>query len=210
MAGARDDTRSMSGSSAPWRTRPRSSRSDLAALWLQPRVARLRRALEGPERIPRVAVVIGRLLGAAILVCLATGAYSHLLQEPLPGMRFPTEPAWLYRVTQGAHVLCGTMAIPLLLAKLWVVYPRLFQWPPARTIPGVLERVSVAVLVASTGLELLMGLLNTFQWYPWPFDFRTVHVGLAWVVGGSVLLHVAVKLPMIAAHWRAERGAERA
>ena len=33
---------------------------------------------------------------------------------------------WVYRVTQGLHILSGTAAIPLLLVKLYAVYPKLF------------------------------------------------------------------------------------
>jgi DMSO/TMAO reductase YedYZ molybdopterin-dependent catalytic subunit len=153
---------------------------------------------------PRTATVVGRLLGAAMLVCLVTGLISHILQEP-PGWlaaRTPARPLWGYRLTQGLHVATGIAAIPLLLTKLWTVYPRLFEWPPVRGVRHALERISVAVLVASALLELFMGLLNTLQWYPWPFSFRQVHWALAWVLAGSVLLHIAVKAPLIAAHWR--------
>ena len=153
---------------------------------------------------PRTATVVGRLLGAALLVCFTTGLVSHVLQEP-PGWLFtrtPARPVWGYRLTQGLHVATGVAAVPLLLAKLWAVYPRLFQWPPVRGVRHALERASVALLVAGTLLELSMGLLNTLQWYPWPFSFRQVHWALAWVVVGSLLLHLAVKAPLIAAHWR--------
>lgn len=154
---------------------------------------------------PRTAVVIGRLLGAAILVCFATGLYSHYLQEPSSWMRFPTSPVWLYRVSQGLHVATGIAAIPLLLAKLWTVYPKLFQWPPLRSIGHALERLSIGVLIAATILQLSMGLMNTAQWYPWPFYFRETHFALAFVIVGALLIHIAAKLPSIVEHWRAAR-----
>ena len=47
-----------------------------------------------------------------------------------------------------------------------------------------------------------MGFVNTLQWYPWPFGFRQTHYALAWVIVGALLLHIAVKLPLIVAHWR--------
>lgn len=165
---------------------------------------RLLPRFKGPLHDPRTATVTGRLLGAALLVCFVTGLISHVLQEP-PGWlatRTPPRPLWGYRLTQGLHVATGTAAIPLLLVKLWAVYPRLFVWPPVRGVRHALERISVAVLVASVLLEIFMGLLNTMQWYPWPFSFRQVHWGLAWVMAGSLLLHLAVKAPLIAAHWR--------
>ena len=40
----------------------------------------------------------------------------------------------LYRVTQGVHVATGLASIPLLLAKLWAVYPKLFTWPPFSSV----------------------------------------------------------------------------
>lgn len=95
----------------------------------------------------------------------------------------------------------GIAAIPLLLAKLWTVYPRLFEWPPVRSVRHALERLSVALLVAAAVLEVFSGLLNTVQWYPWPFSFVPVHYALAWVFVGAMLLHVAVKAPEIKAHW---------
>ena len=170
--------------------------------WLRRRSALVRRALRSPVRTPRMSVVVGRVLGAAFAVCFVTGLYSHLLQDPLDGQRFATWPADLYRWTQGAHVLTGTMSIVLLVAKLWIVWPHLFAWPPVRSVGGLLERASIGVLVAASLLEVTMGLVNTVQWYPWPFDFRTVHFALAWVVLGALLLHIAVQLPTVLRHWR--------
>ncbi|MCX3058248.1 molybdopterin-dependent oxidoreductase [Streptomyces beihaiensis] len=164
-------------------------------------------AADVPPHDARTATVIGRLLGVALLVCFLTGLVSHYLQEP-PGWvlgDLPTRPVWGYRVTQGAHVISGIAAIPLLLVKLWTVFPRLFVWPPVRSVGHALERLSIAVLVSATLLEVFMGLLNTAQWYPWPFSFRSVHWALAWVVAGSLVLHLAVKAPLIAAHWRRRR-----
>ncbi|RZB16304.1 molybdopterin-binding protein [Streptomyces sp. F001] len=153
---------------------------------------------------PRTATVVGRLLGVAVLVCFVTGVVSHYLQEPPAWLsaHLPTRPVSGYRVTQGLHVISGTAAVPLLLVKLWTVYPRLFAWPPVRSVTHALERLSIAVLVAATLLELFMGLLNTVQWYVWPFSFRQVHWALAWVIIGSLLLHLAVKAPVVLANWR--------
>ncbi|MFD5462398.1 molybdopterin-dependent oxidoreductase [Kitasatospora sp. NPDC127059] len=156
---------------------------------------------------PRTAVVIGRWLGAALLLCFLTGLYSHALQEPPGWLRdhLPTRPVGLYQATQGAHVISGIAAIPLLGAKLWTVYPRLFEWPPARSVRHALERLGILLLVASMVLELFTGLLNTLQWYVWPFPFRQTHFWLAWIAVGGLLLHLAVKSPEIAAHWRRGR-----
>ncbi|MDX3867899.1 molybdopterin-dependent oxidoreductase [Streptomyces europaeiscabiei] len=151
----------------------------------------------------RTATSIGRLLGLAFAVCFATGLVSHFMQHP-PGWladSIPSRPSWGYRITQGLHVASGIAAIPLLLAKLWTVYPRLFEWPPLRSLRHALERLSIAVLVAGAVFELATGLLNTVKWYPWPFSFVPVHYAVAWLVTGALVLHIAVKAPEIRAHW---------
>ncbi|QNP68091.1 molybdopterin-dependent oxidoreductase [Streptomyces roseirectus] len=152
---------------------------------------------------PRTATALGRWLGAAFGVCFVTGLVSHFLQHP-PGWLvevMPSRPVWGYRLTQGLHVASGIAAIPLLLAKLWAVYPKLFVWPPARSVGQALERVSVAVLVGGALFELVTGLLNTAQWYPWAFSFVPAHYAVGWLVVGALLLHLAVKAPLIRAHW---------
>lgn len=176
---------------------------------LERRAATVRRALDAPERTPRTAVVLGRLAGIGVLVCFVTGLYSQLLQHPIGWLPLPTRPVELYAWTQGLHVAVGTALLPLVLAKLWVVYPRLFAWPPLRSPADVAERGSVAVLVSATLLQLVMGTLNTFQWYPWPFSFVRTHWALSWVVVGAIVVHVAVKLPVIAREWRREAGPEQ-
>lgn len=153
-------------------------------------------------RSPAVAARVGVWLGLAFGVCFLTGLVSHYAQLPSPPVPVPTSPAWGYRVTQGLHVASGVAAIPLLLVKLWSVYPRLFEridvGDGRRLLLIVLERGSVAVLVASAIFQLVTGLLNAAQWYPWTtFSFRTTHYALAWVAIGSLVLHVSVKLPVV-------------
>ncbi|MEH0580973.1 molybdopterin-dependent oxidoreductase [Streptomyces sp. B21-108] len=151
----------------------------------------------------RTATSLGRWLGLAFAVCFVTGLVSHVMQHP-PGWLaddLPSRPSWGYRFTQGLHVASGIAAVPLLAAKLWTVYPRLFEWPVLRSVRHALERLSVAVLVAGAVFELFTGLLNTAQWYPWPFSFVPVHYAVGWLVVGALLLHIAVKAPEIRAHW---------
>lgn len=173
---------------------------------LETRMRSIERELGSPVRRPRSAVVLGRLLGIAFVVCFATGLYSHLLQDPLPGMVFPTRPVWIYQLTQGLHVTVGIALVPLLLGKLWSVYGRLFAWPPLRGPLHLIERGLIGVLVATALLETAIGLVNTYQWYPWPFPFRQTHFALAWLLVGALAVHVGVKLPIIVQHWsRRER-----
>lgn len=158
--------------------------------------------MASPNRNARSAVVFGRLLGVAFLVCFGTGVYSYLLQQPLPGMRFTTRPAQLYQFTQGLHITAGIAIIPLLLAKLNAVMPALVQVPPVRGVLHLLERLSIAVLVASAIVQVGTGLLNTYQWYPFPFPFKQVHNALAYVIIGSLIVHIGVKLRLIGRYWR--------
>jgi DMSO/TMAO reductase YedYZ molybdopterin-dependent catalytic subunit len=109
---------------------------------------------------------------------------------------WPTHPSWLYGVTQGLHVTIGLAVIPIVLAKLWSVMPRLFVWPPARSPAQALERVSIALLVSSTIFELATGALNAEYWYPFHFNFVVAHYWGAVIFLGAFGLHVAIKLPV--------------
>jgi hypothetical protein len=155
-------------------------------------------------RSPAVAARVGMWLGVSFVLCFLTGLVSHWAQLASPAIPFPTGPAWGYRVTQGLHVVTGCAAVPLLLVKLWAVYPRLFERVDLRAgrqaaLVG-LERASIGVLVASAVFQLATGLANAAQWYPWrEFSFRTAHYALAWVAVGALVVHVAVKLPVIRA-----------
>lgn len=170
---------------------------------MQTTLGEMRHSLRSSNRNPRTAVVLGRLLGAAFVICFATGLYSHFLQDPLPWMRFPTHPARLYQFTQGLHITAGIAIIPLLFAKLNTVMPSLLQYPPVRGVLHLLERASIAVFVSGTIVQVFTGLVNTYQWYPWPFSFRQTHYALAYVLIGSLAIHIGVKLRIIARYWRA-------
>lgn len=160
---------------------------------------------------PRVVARVGVWLGVAVLTAFATGLLSHLHQNPVRWLPLGPAPVWGYQVSQGLHVAAGLAAIPLLLAKLYAAYPALFEQPPLRGVRHGLERASIAVLVATTTFQLVTGLFNVFQWYPWDFGFVRVHFAAAIVLVGSLLVHVAVKLPTIVAALRAPtRGPTRA
>lgn len=151
-------------------------------------------------RGPRTTARVGVWLAVTFSIAFATGLYSHASQLASPPVALPTSPSRLYQVTQGLHVAAGTAAIPLLLVKLWSVFPRLFVRPPRRTrelVLHLLERVTVALLVGASIFQLVTGLANSAQWYPWSFAFVGAHYALAWVAVGSLVVHVAVKLPVI-------------
>lgn len=140
---------------------------------------------------------LGSMLGIAFGLCFITGYLSHLQYHPLSWFPTPAMPSWGYRLTQGLHVCTGIAAIPLLLAKLWSVYPRLFAWPLVGSMLVTIERGSIAVLVSTALFEVFTGFINILGWYPWPWQFVIVHYLLAFVVIGSILVHIAVKLPII-------------
>ena len=153
-------------------------------------------------RSPAVAARVGVWLAITFTVCFVTGLISHYAQLPTHPIPWPTSPSWGYRVTQGLHVTSGLAAIPLLLVKLWAVYPKLFErlplGAPRRLVLAGLERASIGVLVAASVFQLVTGVLNAAQWYPWrDFSFRTTHYALAWVAIGALAVHIAVKLPVI-------------
>ena len=155
-------------------------------------------AFRSPLRSTRLTSQLGGWLGIAFGICFATGLASHLIQHPPGWFWWPSRPVWLYRLTQGLHVATGLATVPLLGAKLWSVYPRLFTWPPARTVVHAVERGSVAVLVAAALFQVVTGILNVARWYPpMGFFFTTAHYWTAWLAIGALLLHIAVQLPAI-------------
>ncbi len=151
-----------------------------------------------PLRSPRLTTHLGTPLAVAFGVCFVTGLISHLIQHPAGWFTWPSRPTGLYRVTQGVHVATGLATIPLLAAKLWSVYPRLFRWPPVRDPVHAVERLSIAALVAAALFEIVTGVLNISLWYaPMPFFFPSAHYWVAWLAAGAILTHVGVKLPVI-------------
>jgi hypothetical protein len=140
---------------------------------------------------------IGLALGIAVGLLFVTGLLSHYQYEPWSWLPEPASPVWGYRLTQGIHVATGIATIPLLLVKLWSVYPNLFRFPPIKSIKRAIERATVAILVSTALVQVITGFLNVLNWYPFPWYFTTVHRFLAYVLVGSVLLHVGIKLPDI-------------
>lgn len=139
----------------------------------------------------RTASLLGAALGAAVLVSLGTGLVSHFMQQPAGWMSRPSRPVNLYRVTQGVHVIGGLATVPLLLAKLWTVYPRLWQWPPVRSAGHGAQRLLVFVLVGAALFQFATGVLNIAYWYPFRFFFTTAHYWTAYILAGALLIHIA-------------------
>ena len=162
-----------------------------------------------PIRGPWLTSVLGLVLLAGVPVVVVTGLLSYAAYNPdlarindtTPGkgllgfylFSWPTHPVWLYRVNQGLHVTLGLVLIPILLAKLWSVLPKLFEWPPLRSPAHALERLSLLLLVGGAVFEFVTGVLNIQQWYKFPGSFYTLHFYGGWVFIAGLVVHVVLK-----------------
>jgi hypothetical protein len=150
-------------------------------------------AYASPLRDERLAAWLGAALGVLFSVCFVTGLFSHIQQHPLSWLPVPARPAGLYRVTQGVHVACGIASLPVLVAKLWLVWPRLLSYPPFRHLADAIERIGVIALVGGGIFMVFSGVANIAQWYPWRFSFTATHYWVAWVTGGAICCHIGAK-----------------
>ena len=166
-----------------------------------------------PLRGPWLTSVFGLVLLVALPIVIITGLLSYAAYSPqfgqaipadvgwlrLPDFNWPTRPSWLYRLSQGLHVGLGLLIIPVVLAKLWSVIPKLFVWPPARSIAQLLERISLLMLVGGILFEIVTGVLNIQYDYIFGFSFYDGHYFGAWVFSTGFLMHIAVKIPHMVA-----------
>ncbi|MFS4097505.1 molybdopterin-dependent oxidoreductase [Streptomyces sp. AF1A] len=164
-----------------------------------------------PLRGPWLTSVLGLVLLVGITVLFVTGLVSYAAYNPglsrvndmTPDkgalgfylFAWPTNPVWLYRLTQGVHVTLGIALIPVLLAKLWSVVPRLFTLPPARSLTHALERISLVLLVGGGLFEFITGVLNVQLDYVFPGSFYPLHFYGAWVFFAAFVAHAALKTP---------------
>ncbi|MFF4347334.1 molybdopterin-dependent oxidoreductase [Streptomyces sp. NPDC001530] len=155
--------------------------------------------------------VLGVVLLGGITVLFVTGLVSYAAYNPnlsrvndmtpdkgLLGFylfSWPTDPPWLYRLTQGVHVTLGIVLIPVLLAKLWSVVPKLFALPPARSLAHALERISLLLLVGGALFEFTTGVLNVQLDYIFPGSFYPLHFYGAWVFFAAFVAHAVLKMP---------------
>lgn len=169
-------------------TDPRTMRSTIGEVgsWHE-------RAAADPRHDQRTAAILGISLGVCFGICFLTGLYSHAAQQPPSWFTLPAAPGGLYRVTQGLHVATGIATIPLLLAKLWSVFPHLLRLPPITGVAHLLERISLLPLVAGALFLLFSGVANIDLWYPLPFFFPTGHYWVAWLTIGAMVVHIGAK-----------------
>ena len=149
--------------------------------------------LAEPQHGDRVAALLGISLAISFTVCFLTGLLSHAIQHPPTWFTWWPRPAGSYRITEGLHVATGLAAIPLLFAKLWSVFPRLFRRPMFDDALHLIERISLVPLVGGALFMLLTGLANIDLWYPWSFFFPAGHYAVSWVVIGALIVHIAAK-----------------
>ena len=166
-----------------------------------------------PIRGTWLASILSTALLPLILITAITGFASHISYESELGRNetFARDPFtrlldrtfdwpaadWLFAVNQGLHVVCGLLLFPVLLAKLWTVIPKLFEWPPVRSVAHALERLGLALLVGGSLFVLATGIINVQYWYPWNFAFVPAHYYGAIVFLAGLAAHVAGKLPTI-------------
>ncbi|MEU1270731.1 molybdopterin-dependent oxidoreductase [Streptomyces sp. NPDC005799] len=164
-----------------------------------------------PLRGPWLTSVLGLVLLGGITVLFVTGLLSYAAYNPdlspvndkTPGkgllgfylFAWPTDPHWLYRLTQGVHVTLGITLIPVLLAKLWSVVPKLFTLPPARSVSHALERISLLLLVGGGLFEFVTGVLNVQLDYLFPGSFYPLHFYGAWIFFAAFAAHAVLKTP---------------
>jgi DMSO/TMAO reductase YedYZ molybdopterin-dependent catalytic subunit len=165
-----------------------------------------------PLRGPWFTSVLGVVLLGGITVLFVTGLLSYAAYNPnlspvndktpdkgILGFylfSWPTDPHWLYRLNQGVHVTLGITLIPVLLAKLWSVVPKLFTLPPARSLAHALERLSLVLLVGGGLFEFVTGVLNVQLDYVFPGSFYPLHFYGAWVFFAAFVVHAVLKTPM--------------
>ena len=184
-----------------------------------PRVPSIGPFGEGFWRSPLRGAWLASVLSSALLpliaICALTGFVSHWAYDtdlggnaifggPSPGNGFdvygldwPVSPSWLYAATQGLHVISGVAAIPILLAKLWTVIPKLFENPPLLSIAHALERLSLVFLVGGSLFVFATGVINIQLWYPFGFSFVPAHYYGAVLMLGALAFHIGLKLPVM-------------
>lgn len=164
-----------------------------------------------PVRGTRFTALLGVVLLGGITLLFVTGLLSYAAYNPnLAAVNdktpdkgilgfylfdWPTDPPWLYRLTQGVHVTLGVTLIPVLLAKLWSVVPKLFTLPPARSLTHALERLSLLLLVGGALFEFTTGVLNIQLDYVFPGSFYPLHFYGAWVFFAAFLAHAILRTP---------------
>jgi DMSO/TMAO reductase YedYZ molybdopterin-dependent catalytic subunit len=185
-----------------------------------PTSATLHQRWKSPLRGPWLTSVFGAVLLVGIPIEFLTGLISWAAYNPrLAGndttpqhgilsfylFNWITSPSWIYQVSQGTHVLLGLALVPVLLAKLWSVIPRLFAWPPLRSLANLLERLSLLLLVGGAVFEFATGILNIDYDYSFKFSFYNGHFYGAWAFIAGFSVHAFLKFGRMGRALRSRR-----
>ena len=160
---------------------------------------------KSPARGPWLTSVFGLVLLVGIPIEFVTGLLSYAAYDPRLGsgpnpdhglfglylFNWVTSPPWLYRVIEGTHVTLGLVLVPVVLAKLWSVMPKLFAWPPWRSVAHFLERLSLVLVVGGVVFEMVTGML--YIDYANRTNFYSGHFYGAWAFMAGFVVHVSVK-----------------
>ena len=172
-----------------------------------------------PIRGPWLTSVLGAVLLVGIPVEFITGLLSYAAYNPKVGsdpnpahgplgwflFGWVTSPAWAYRAVEGTHVVLGLVLVPVVLAKLWSVMPKLFRLAPRVSPAYLLERFSLVLLVGGVVFEFFTGILDINYWNVYRFDFYTGHFDGAWLFIAGFLTHAGVKLAPMCRALRSRR-----
>lgn len=141
----------------------------------------------------RTAALLGVALGCTFTICFVTGLASHLIQHPKPWFEWPAAPRDLYRVITATHTVTGIASVPLLLAKLWTVYPKLWARPLFKSPAHAVERLSLIPLVGGSLFLFVGGIDDAMYIYVNPFTFTPTHYLASWVTVGALIIHIGAK-----------------
>lgn len=159
-----------------------------------------------PVRGPWLTSVFGVVLLIGIPIEFLTGLVSYAAYNPGFASNDPnpkhglfgvylfdwlTSPGWFYRLTEGIHVMLGLALVPVVLAKLWSVMPKLFAWPPWSSVAHILERASLILVVGGVVVEMTTGILNID--YLTTINFYSAHFFGAWAFIAGFVVHVCLK-----------------
>lgn len=166
-----------------------------------------------PLRGPWMASVMSLLLLIVIPIVFITGLIDHVAWNPdlggtnnrtpdmglfgfLLGIEWPTQPIWLYRLTEGIHVIFGLALLPLVLAKMWSIMPSLYKWPLADSLGHALERISLLFVIGGIFFQIFTGLFYIQNFIILNnANFNQLHFYGSWIFIGGLVLHVLVKFP---------------
>lgn len=168
-------------------------------------------------RGPWLTSVFGLVLLVGIPVEFVTGLLSYAAYDPRlnggpnPGhglfgfylFNWFTSPAWLYRAIEGTHVVLGLVLVPVVLAKLWSVMPKLLAWPPWLSVAQLLERLSLVLVVGGVTFEMVTG--TVYIEYHNRINFYAGHFYGAWAFMAGFTVHACVKFGDMARALRSRR-----